>query len=234
LFGIEEEKIFVPSEDTLEELRKALEHKISVEEDLSYQCEVEPVVPGMRGYAYLFGARGYSDWVIREHAIVEGVHPQFGRRIFIPTKHRGKLLYWVGRTIEGKNPKYINPPVPKTCVFNLSNVPPSRPLVICEGVFSAISCHPWAVALFGKVATPAQLLALREFNPPMYLIALDGDAGDEAEKLAESLASTGKPIRIVDMPEEEDPDSLPPGAFWKLPVRAYSATSTLEKLVACL
>lgn len=234
LFGVEGERAAIPTADILDEIRGFLEGKISLEEDLKYPCEVEPVVPGMKGYTYLCGARGYSDWVIHEHRIVEGVHPKYGRRVFVPTYVRGKIKYWVGRAIDGQQPKYINPPVPKTCIFNLNNVPAGRPLIICEGVFSAISCHCWATALYGKTCTPSQLLALQRFNPPMYLIALDGDAREEAVALAESLVATGKPVRIIEIPDGEDPDSLAPGDLWKLPITVYGASYRLDAALANL
>ena len=224
----------VPTSDILDEIRSFLEGKISLEEDLKYPCEVGPIVPGMKGYTYLCGARGYSDWVINEHRIVEGIHPKYGRRVFVPTYEGAKIKYWVGRAIDGQQPKYINPPVPKTCVFNLNNVPPGRPLIICEGVFSAISCHPWATAIYGKTCTSAQLLVLKRFDPPMYMIALDGDARREAVALADSLVATGKPVRIIEIPDGEDPDSLAPGDLWKLPVTVYSSSYQLDAALANL
>lgn len=207
-----------PGNDTLAKIESLLSTNLTAgEAEVPYPCETQPIVPGTKGHIYLCGARGYGSSVFLNYNIVEGNHPAFGRRVFIPTSENGRRVYWVGRAIDGQKPRYINPAVPKTAVFNLDRVPAGLPLIICEGVFSAIAAHPFAIAIFGKTATPPQVLKLLRFPTSAYVIALDGDAAKEAYGLAESLAIAGRPIDIVEMPSGHDPDSLPAGDLWGLP-----------------
>lgn len=244
-FGVEKgEPVPVKAEDLLSQVEMLVGETLRVKNpEVKYPCEVTPIVSGMWGWTYLRGARNIPQWAIREHRMVQGEMrnekgESLGERVFIPTfDSSGKMQYWVARALDSKAPqKYLNPVgVAKTCVFNLNNVPPGSPLIICEGVFSAITAHQWAVALFGKVATPSQLYDLLQFETSMYFVALDGDAQNkEAVELASSLSLSGRPVRIIRLPDGEDPDSIGAGNLWKLPIDDYDTQFQLNKSIDTL
>lgn len=81
----------------------------------------------------------------------------FHKRACVPLFEDGKVVYFVGRSIE-KDPKlkYRNPKKKWTkksaseLVFQIDSACEYDPVVLVEGVFDAIAAGPWAGALLGK------------------------------------------------------------------------------------
>ena len=73
----------------------------------------------------------------------------FGRIIF-PIRDNGEIVFWTGRSYIDKKPKYKNSNSDKgKHIFNLDKVRQEQQVVICEGVFDALSIRG-GVAIFGK------------------------------------------------------------------------------------
>lgn len=113
-------------------------------------------------------------------------------------------------------PKYVNPigANKSHIVFNLHRIPKGDPIVICEGVFSAISAGKRAVAIYGKSISDRQLQMILANSPSMVYVCLDPDARREAGRLCYRLsARTSAPIFDVRLPDGHDPNSLGTDAF---------------------
>jgi DNA primase len=118
--------------------------------------------------------------------------------------------------------KYINSP--ETAIFKKSNVlfaldRAKKPIlkekcaVLCEGQIDVIVCHEHgvehALAPLGTAFTPQHARLLRRYTQSV-LLCYDADkAGIAAsERAFRELATEGLAVRIVEMPEGDDPDSF--------------------------
>lgn len=119
----------------------------------------------------------------------------------IPLNGRGKPAF----------PKYLNPPGAdkSEIVFNLHRIEKGSPIIICEGVFSAISAGRNAVAIYGKSISQKQLSLILSNEPSKIYVCLDPDARKEAISLCYKLTRVASvPIYDIVMPKGEDPNSL--------------------------
>lgn len=141
-----------------------------------------------------------------------------GRVVFPDYDREGNLTYWVARTY--KDPphkaKYKNAWWPaRDEVFHLARVPGPY-VVIGEGPLDAMVASRWtgrnAVATYGKGVSEEQVIRLAQELPKVhtYYVALDPDAPREANSLASRLAHRYLHVRLVQMPEGQDPASLGP------------------------
>lgn len=220
---------------SVDELAKALEaFQVTKEQEvprLVLPCEdPRPVVPGTDAFRWLHYVRGY------EYEQIDPYHLQWGRHRFTradgtvsPEENRiyfpvydltgSKMVYWVGRkylSSSEKSPKYVNPPVAKTSVFNLHRAYKADWVILCEGVLSAMAAGPQGVALLGKTPTPAQIRLLVSLGLQEYVVSLDGDARKEAYTLCQTLLGHGCHVSMVDLPDGSDPDSLPRESYQQL------------------
>lgn len=181
-----------------------------------YPCKVKPTWKHREARKYLCG-RGIPVPQQIEYDLRVGSQGYFDR-IFFPTFRPGverrELQFWVARVFpkcEEDEMKYRNPPglSRNQYIFNLNRAEEYRHVIITEGVTSAMAIGPNAVATFGKFVSDNQvrMLASRRFDS--YTVSLDGDAMDCNIALAKKLHERGCFVRVVDLPEEHDPASLP-------------------------
>lgn len=122
--------------------------------------------------------------------------------VFFTFDENNKPVYWNTRSIE-KNPfiKSFNGVSregeysKENTVFNLNNAKYTDKIVICEGVFNALTVGESGVATFGKKVTDKQIELLlsetKERRLPIY-IYLDADAWKEMIELARKLKKADK------------------------------------------
>lgn len=144
----------------------------------------------------------------------------YSERIMVPSTQRGGTIisFFVARDYTGrKKNKYVNPPkelaFSSEDVFNLSNVD-SEHVVICEGVFTAISVisalgKNMAVATYGKsiasksnsdnptitVTSQGEKLLNRKFKT--YYVFYDLDARSSALNTCKYLSDRGANVKLV-------------------------------------
>lgn len=152
-----------------------------------------------------------------------GYYDRFRNRLIIPIhSETGALVGFGGRTLDGKDPKYLNSP--ESDVFNKSrllyNLHRSKDAmrridraILVEGYFDAIAIDhagvPGVVASMGTSLTTGQSSLLRRFTTKV-VIAYDGDDAGRAATLraAEVLLASGLTVSALDLQGEKDPDSL--------------------------
>lgn len=167
-------------------------------------------------YNYL-KRRGINDDDMSFHHLGAMVH--YNRwRVFIPASNdKGKLVYYAARSIDGAEPKYLCPPVPRRAVvFNYVKARQFEDVVICEGPVSSIAAGPNAVATFGKEVTPEQVLMLVRGGWRKYFVAFDGEAMQTSCRLAERLHAYRLDVSIVPLPKDpkrKDPADLGRAVF---------------------
>lgn len=192
---------------------------------LVYPVPTMRIREGMISYDYLVNERGYEPSVIKMYKLRVGTS-WLKHRIFIPTHMQGKRVFFVARTINGEEPKYLNPKerYRRNYLFNYDQAIGYETVVVTEGVFSSLAVGENAVAAFGKYVTPEQIKLLLKMNAKEYIIALDEDAQENAVRCASLLSARGARVRIAELPKGEDPDSISQDELQRVLDAAYSYT----------
>jgi DNA primase len=133
-------------------------------------------------------------------------------RVIFPFYYEGSCIYAVGRSYNGKEPKYLNSTLPKgLVVYGIDNIV-GKVCILCEGIISAHAAQRStgisAVSVLGQDPLDLQLARLRNKVEVLYN-ALDGDVEPaKRRKLNKKLALMGFQVYDIEMPYGEDPDSL--------------------------
>lgn len=133
--------------------------------------------------------------------------------VFPTFNSKGQMIYWNTRSIELhpyiKSINAFSEPGQysrKDLFWNMDKIDHNSYMVICEGVFNALTCctYPYTgIATFGKAITDSQVNLMIRVNPDRYYIFLDNDAKKQELELAKRLSRSGVPydrIRIVNNP----------------------------------
>lgn len=155
-----------------------------------------------------------------------GSYDFFRERLMFPIRDpRGRVLGFGARALGDVQPKYLN--TSDTELFNKSNIVYGlyeelqtnqniEYLIIVEGYMDVIALHQMgvagAVAALGTAFTQGHLNLVRRYTKKLF-ICFDGDnAGRRAAQRAMSMVlpamSLDTEIRMVFLPEGEDPDTL--------------------------
>jgi len=154
------------------------------------------------------------------------IYDRFRNRIMFPIRDkRARIIGFGGRVLDDSLPKYLNSP--ETALFHKGrevyglyellekNAKPPRILLV-EGYMDVINLVQvgiyYAVAALGTAASQAHLELLFRFSSELVL-CFDGDkAGREAAWRAMEPAflslKDGRQIRVMLLPQNQDPDSL--------------------------
>lgn len=183
-----------------------------------------------------------------------GYYDRFRDRLIFPIQDlQGRVVAFGGRSLtkDGDGPKYLNSP--ETDIFhkgsqlyglNLAKnaLRQGEPAIITEGYMDVIALHTAgfssAIASLGTSLTEGQVRLLSRFTSRI-LIAYDGDTAGAAAtwRGLEMLNRYGFDVKVIDLAEGEDPDSLirkyGPEAFQSavsraLPLTDYKVNRTLS------
>lgn len=155
-----------------------------------------------------------------------GYHRFGGRLMFSVRDKAGRVVAFSGRQlVEKKNSgKYVNSP--ETVIFKKSNVlfgfdraagciarSPHREAIVCEGQIDTIRLHasgfPVAVASQGTAFTAEHVRMLKKVADSVLLVFDDDSAGHKATvRTAGLFLAEQMPVRVVNLPEGDDPDSF--------------------------
>jgi DNA primase len=145
-----------------------------------------------------------------------------GRLMFPFTDHRGRVLGFGARVLDGSKPKYLNSPESQLyhkskLVFGLGNarqaITQEDRVYVVEGYTDVLALSQVgiknAVASMGTSLTEQQLREISRFTKNVYL-AFDADAAGQkamlrALELAKKLSLT---VRVVEIPQGQDPADL--------------------------
>ena len=176
-----------------------------------------------------------------------GYHRFGGRLMFSIRDKRGRVVAFSGRQlVASKNSgKYVNSP--ETPIFKKSNVlfgfdkaagniakSAHREAIVCEGQIDTIRLHvsgfPVAVASQGTAFTEEHVKMLKKVADQVALVFDDDAAGRKAAiRTAGLFLAAEMPVRVVSLPEGDDPDSYlrkhPAEDFQKLLDNAESIMS---------
>lgn len=165
--------------------------------------------------------------------------------IFTAYDDNGNYLYWNSRAIDNNQTKSINAPATKSehskndVIFNLNLAKQTNHIIICEGVFNALTVGINGVATYGKQITPTQIKLLREAKNEnkdlIFYIFLDNDAKKQALEVAKELSRFTTDIKLVTNPfGDKDANELGREITAELIKRAlpYNETNELKFLMS--
>jgi len=139
--------------------------------------------------------------------------PYVGRIIIPSYDANGILNYFVARAYKESDRKYKNPPVASKEVIGLElYINWDAPIILCEGMFDAITIKRNVIPLLGKVLHNKLMEKLVKSSVDRIYIALDNDAKKDALKHAEKLMSYGKEVYMVEL-EGKDANEIGFEAF---------------------
>ncbi len=160
-----------------------------------------------------------------EHNPRAGLYVRFRGRLMFPIHNDyGDIIAFSGRQLrhDPNSGKYINSR--ETPLFKKSktffaldkarrSMTKEKFALLCEGQIDVIACHEsgitTAIATLGTACTPEHSRLLKRYTSDVILcFDADGAGFKAADKAFKILAADGLNIRMVNMPEGEDPDTL--------------------------
>jgi DNA primase len=153
----------------------------------------------------------------------EGHYDRFRNRAVFPIANEsGKVVAFGARSLDGSEPKYLNSP--ETPVYSKSRVlyglswardavVRGKQVVLMEGYLDVARAIeqgvPEAVATCGTALTGQHARLLRRFAETTFLNFDQDDAGQKAARRSlEPLLEEGLRVRIVELPQGQDPDTF--------------------------
>jgi DNA primase len=175
---------------------------------------------------YLAG-KGYKTEVAKKAGLAtqgtKGVYDTFRDRIMFPIYDlKGDVIAFGGRAINGDEPKYLNSP--ETIIFNKrmvlyglqrakDSIKETGCALFMEGYLDVITSHVHgftnSVAPLGTAFTQEHGKLIKRFVEDVILVFDSDDAGRKAAKNAANiLFESGLNVKILALPDREDPDSF--------------------------
>ena len=149
--------------------------------------------------------RGITQKEIVKYNIGYCVDGLYARRVIIPSyDSNGLLNYFVSRSYyQDEKMKYKNPPISKNIICFESQINWKEPIILCEGVFDAITIKRNAIPLLGKF--PSKQLVEKIFMSGVnnIIISLDNDAINEAMKAAEYFRKNGINVKMMYLKDKD-------------------------------
>jgi DNA primase len=158
--------------------------------------------------SYLY-SRGLTDQDILKYNIGYCITGSCENMVVIPSyDEKQQLNFYVGRSYDPNSyKKHSLSPSSKDIIGFELFVNWDLPVVVCEGVFDAITIRNNAIPLFGKKIPKALIKKIIENNVQDVYIALDNDALKEALSHAETLINFGKTVYLMEL-DGKDPNEI--------------------------
>ena len=115
------------------------------------------------------------------------------------------MNFFVGRDIYNSKLKYRNSPTTKDIIGFELFINWDEPIILCEGVFDAMTFKRNAIPLFGKTVMSCLQKKIVKSKVKVIYLALDNDAISDAVKLSEDFINNGIKVKMMKF-EEKDPN----------------------------
>lgn len=214
------------------------------EKSFEYPDDFVPIVnvldsrnPNVRAVISYLRSRDLKDSDLYKYRV--GVTPKGRdpRRVFfISLDADGEENYFVSRSIDEKaRQRYVNSTVDKTkIVFNECEIDWDEPVFLVEGIFDKIRLGKNSACLLGSTLAESSLLFRRLVeNECSVVLALDSDATEKSNKIADSLIKYGCNVSILPLLDSKDVGSMSKDQIEKslLSLRQWNGkTSLLSKI----
>ena len=159
---------------------------------------------------------------------------KYQNMIIIPSYDENqKLNYFIARNFNTNyRLKYKNPPASKNIIPFELFINFNSPLILCEGVFDAMTIKRNAIPLLGKHIQQKLMKKIVSSRVKKIYIALDSDAIKDSLKFCEQFMNEGKEVYLVEL-NEQDPNEMGFDKITKLiqNTEPISYSSLLEKKI---
>ena len=180
---------------------------------LSEASEASVVAMIVKNYLY---DRGLTDNDFIKYGIGYCTTGDYGGRVLIPSYNgSNQLNFFVARSYDGNYHKYKNPETSKDIIFFENLINWNTPIILCEGVFDAMSIRRNAIPLLGKSISTSLYKKIITSPVSDIYVALDQDARKQALQISEQLLNQGKRVFLVNLPDK-DPSEMGFKAFTEL------------------
>lgn len=161
-------------------------------------------------------SRGFNPIEFSEDygALVPYPGTRYTGRVILPVYEKGNLVYFQARATNPQaKPKYLNPAKEHAAlsksqiVYNLDKAKEYEEIILCEGIFSAVSAGKNAVGIFGKELSDTQMYKIFKSGVRSVVVMLDEGAEEQAQAAALKL-STRLKVRVAKL-LGGDPNELP-------------------------
>ena len=177
-------------------------------EFISLSDEPKGFNPEYRHAIHYLTQRGISKKEIIKYNIGYCTEGLYAKRVIIPSYlSDGQLNYFVSRSYYPEEKmKYKNPPISKNVICLESQINWNEPIILCEGVFDAITIKRNAIPLLGKF--PSRQLVEKIFMSGVtdIVISLDNDAINEALKAGEYFRKQGINVTMMYLRDKDAAD----------------------------
>jgi hypothetical protein len=126
---------------------------------------------------------------------------KYNGRVIVPSyDERSNLNYFIARSYnDDTSRKYKNPPVSNKVIGWELYINWDAPIILCEGIFDALTIKRNVIPLFGKVINETLMAKLVSSDVDKIYIALDKDAIKDALKHCQTLLDYGKEVYLVEL-----------------------------------
>lgn len=175
----------------------------TVEANLKLPAEYKPLWKVEKNYPYYHAIsylkkRGITSDDILRYRIGYCTEGAYANRIILPSYDRNNHLnYFTARLFYEEGMKYKNPPVSKNVICFENMVDWTEPVILCEGMFDAITLRRNAIPLLGKTLPKTLEHTLLQQNVSKVVIFLDEDARQDALKLEQHLRQYDMDVSMV-------------------------------------
>jgi DNA primase len=182
--------------------------KMVLPESYTKFSDSNPIYPVRRqAYNYL-KSRGITDEIIEKYNIGFCDQGSHSGRIIVPSyDKKGNLNYYIARSWDPRTKfKYKNPEAEKDkIIFNERLIDWKKDIYLVEGVFDGFFLEN-SIPMLGKHMSELLFEKLYDKSEGDIIIALDGDAFDNALKLYRQLngGRLYEKIKIVKLPQDKD------------------------------
>lgn len=146
---------------------------------------------------------GINDYVLNRYHIGFCNSGKYENRIIIPSFDvSGNLNYFVARSIKMTKYPYLLPPISKNIVAFDGYIDWTEEVVLCEGMFDALTIRRNAIPLLGNTMGSVLKNKLIETQVPVC-VALDSDAISNALSICAILEKYGLQVRLAKFPEKD-------------------------------
>lgn len=192
------------------------EHDVKVQLPEEYQSVLNnSSFAAKRALTYL-KSRGLTEDDIIKYNIGYCETGKYADMVIIPSyDESGSLNYFVGRSYIPKSNRKLNPDVSRNIVPFEILINWNSPIILCEGMFDAISIKRNAIPLLGKNIQSKLMSKIVSSTVKKVYIALDKDAIKQALDFCEQLINEGKTVHLIEL-EDKDPNEMGFKSFIKL------------------
>lgn len=133
-------------------------------------------------------------------------------RVIFPVYSNGEVVFLIGRSYIGSEPKYLNSRGDKSSFLYTVGKNDDDSCILCEGIISAISANKYtninSIVLLGKFPSEYQLYLIQQRYKRVYY-SLDGDVDKKIKtRILTSLYKLGLDVYVIELPKDKDPNDL--------------------------